>query len=246
MEVAPATFDAALDQCQTKLQLWLSDEKTTTIALFLVCDLLEKMKDRSVRLWPVMMPAVFNCLTHAKAEIRIPACYAVNLAAPLPQFAEATPKALQELSKILNAQVPKKGRKEKAKAKMALDNAVAALLALAVHRPAECGASLSEMFGLVLSKLPLKEDEEEAKKVHEIMVSQCLANNVAMLGEANRNLPAILKAMAEMYKQENICEKETDQKIVQVIKQLPQAALEGAASQFSEKQLKKIQSICKA
>merc|ERR1719161_1255923 len=140
MELAPTMFANALPMCETKMRLWLSEEKTTTIALFLVCDLLEKMKDKSVPLWPTMMPAVFNCLTHAKAEIRIPACYAVNLAAPLPQFAEATPKVLQELSKILSAGVQKKGRKEKAKARMALDNAVAALLALGVHRPNECGS----------------------------------------------------------------------------------------------------------
>merc|ERR1712118_591705 len=99
---------------------------------------------------------------------------------------------------------------------------------------------------MVLSKLPLKEDEEEAKKVHEIVVSQFLAQNADMIGPDRKNLPAVLKALAEMYKQENICEKETDQKIVQVIKNLPQAMLESAASQFSEKQVKKIQSICKA
>jgi F0F1-type ATP synthase delta subunit len=245
MELAPAIFAEALPKCEEKIRLWMSEEKTKTIALFLVCDLLEKMKERSVPLWPTMIPAIFPCLTHAKAEIRIPACYAVNLAAPLNQFAEATPKALEELSKILGAPVPK-GRKEKAKARMALDNAVAATLALAVHRPGECGAGLARMFELVLGKLPLKEDEEEAKKVHEIVVSQCLANNAALLGPENKNLPVLLKALAEMYKQENICEKETDAKIVQVIKSLPQAVLEGAASQFSEKQIKKIQNICKA
>lgn len=246
MELAPTFFVEALPKCEEKIRLWMSEEKTITIALFLVCDLLEKMKERSVPLWPTMIPAVFPCLTHAKAEIRIPACYAVNLAAPLSQFAEATPQALKELSQILSAPVQKKGRKEKAKARMALDNAVAATLALAVNRPNECAGQLPLMFELVLGKLPLKEDEEEAKKVHEIVVSQCLANNVALLGQDNKNLPALLKALAEMYKQENICEKETDQKIVTVIKSLPQAVLEGAASQFSEKQVKKIQNICKA
>merc|ERR1711998_737733 len=123
---------------------------------------------------------------------------------------------------------------------MALDNAVAALLALGVHRPNECGSSLQDMFALIMGKLPLKEDEEEAKKVHEIVVSQCLASNVGLLGgPEHKNLAALLKALAEMYKQENICEKETDQKIVKVIKALPQPKLEAAASQFSEKQLKK-------
>jgi len=246
MELAPTFFVEALPKCEEKIRLWMSEEKTITIALFLVCDLLEKMKERSVPLWPTMIPAVFGMLTHAKAEIRIPACYAVNLAAPLSQFAEATPQALKELSQILSAPVQKKGRKEKAKARMALDNAVAATLALAVNRPNECAGQLPLMFELVLGKLPLKEDEEEAKKVHEIVVSQCLANNVVLLGQDNKNLPVLLKALAEMYKQENICEKETDQKIVTVIKSLPQAVLEGAASQFSEKQVKKIQNICKA
>merc|ERR1719329_1634999 len=108
MELAPNMFVQALPSCEEKIKLWLSEETTTTIALFLVCDILEKMKDKSVPMWPTMMPAVFNCLTHAKAEIRIPACYAVNLAVPLPQFADATPKALQQLSQILSAGIQKK------------------------------------------------------------------------------------------------------------------------------------------
>lgn len=102
------------------------------------------------------------------------------------------------------------------------------------------------MFKLVLEKLPLKEDEEEAKKVHEIIVTQFQAQNAALLGDGNSNLPALLKILAEVYKQEAICEKETDQKIVALFKSLPQNVLEGAASSFSEKQLKKIQNICKS
>lgn len=236
MEVMPETFVSALPFCETKMKLWLSSKQNCTLALFLACDLLQHLKEASSPVWPTIFPAIFTALTNEDAEIRIPAAYAINLAAPIAAFAEAAPEAYTKLQAILSAPAPRKRREEKAK--VAMDNAVAAMLALAVHKPDKCPATA---FQLVLNKLPLKDDEEEAKKVHKLLVQQVKANNTRLTDPTN--LPKILSVLAEIYKQENMCEKETDAEIISIFKQLPPATIQQQASGFSEKQQKKIERI---
>lgn len=238
MEVVPDQFVNLLPHCETKMKLWLGSKQNATLALFLACDLLQHLKDKSQPLWPLMMPAIFEALTNSEADIRIPAAYAINLAAPITAFGEAATEAHTRLASILAAPAPKKRREEKAK--VALDNAVAAMLSLAVHRPEQCPPSA---FAMVLGKLPLKDDEEEAKKVHKLLVDQFVSENARLVGGDQANLPSILRVLAEIYKQENICEKETDENIIKVFKALPAQLLQQHAAQFSEKQQKKISRI---
>jgi len=236
MEVMPDTFVNALQFCQEKMKVWLNDAKNCTLALFLACDLLQHLKEKSAPLWPIMFPAIFAALTNQDAEIRIPAAYAINLASPIPAFAEAAPEAIAKLTAILSAPAPKKRREEKAK--VAMDNAVAAMLALAVNKPDQCPPSA---FGLVLAKLPMKDDEEEAKKVHKLLVQQVKANNSRLMGDGN--LVKILQVLAEIYKQDNMSEKETDADVVAIFKTLGPAGIQQHAAGFSEKQQKKIERI---
>jgi len=158
MEVAPEHFMQCLPVCGQKLQQWLSTKQHRTLALFLACDLILHLKEQSVSVWPVFMPAVFHALQDSDPDVRTPAAYAINLASPLAAFEEAAPQAFQLLGQIVGGPAPKK---RDDKGKVALDNAVSALLALAKEKPGSCPA---EAWQLVVSKLPLKEDEEEAKK----------------------------------------------------------------------------------
>jgi len=238
MEVMPESFVPILDHCEAKMKEWLSSKQNATLALFLACDLLQHLKEASQKLWPFMFPAIFGALTDADPDIRIPAAYAINLAAPIPAFSAAAGEAAGKLAAILNAPAPKKRREEKAK--VALDNAVAAMLALAVHKADQCPP---EAFTMVLGKLPIKDDEEEAKKVHKLVVEQFQKENGRLLGANNSNFPKILSVLAEIYKQENICEKETDVCIATLFKALPKELLSQHAGGFSEKQQKKIERI---
>merc|ERR1712183_1160331 len=95
----------------------------------------------------------------------------------------------------LSKPAPKKRKDDKAK--IALDNAVAAMLSLAVNHPAACPP---ETYKLIISKLPLKDDEEEAKKTHKQIADQILAQNAGLLGESSANLPDLLKFLAEIHK----------------------------------------------
>lgn len=239
MQASPDLFTQMLPgPIDQKMTSWISQRQNATLALFLACDLLEHLKDQSQVLWPKMVPAIFASLHDKDPDLRIPSAYAVNLASKIPAFQQYATDAATKLAQIVSAPQPKKRREEKAK--IAFDNAVAALLALALHQSAQCGA---EAFSLVISKLPLKDDEEEAKKVHTIIVDAMLANHAGVIGANNANLGGLMKVLAEIYKQESICDKETDTKIVQIFKGLQSSQLTALAAGFSEKQQKKIERI---
>jgi hypothetical protein len=122
---------------------------------------------------------------------------------------------------------------------------VAALLALARGQAALCPPEVKP-WQLVVSKLPLQEDYEEACKVHDIIVDLLISQDAGLLGPNGEHLGKILSALAEVYKQEHLCEKETDEKIRKVFQMIPQDKLIGLAPSFSEKQQKKIERMLSA
>jgi len=237
MEVAPQDFMQCLPVCGQKIEQWLSTKQHKTLALFLACDLIQHLKENSESVWPTFMPAVFQALQDSDPDVRTPAAYAINLASPLAKFDEAAPSAFKFLGQIVGGPAPKK---RDDKGKVALDNAVSALLVLAKEKPTLCPAEIP-VWQLVVSKLPLKEDEEEAKKVHKLVCDLLLAEHAGLLGGGNHIGP-ILSALAEVYKQENICEPDTDEKILKIFNGL-KANLGTWAASFSEKQQKKVEKM---
>lgn len=239
MKVSPAEFLPCLPQCAERIQHWVATKENKVLGLYLVCDLLDHLKEHSESAWPIFMPKIFESIFDADADARTAAAYAVNLAAPLPKFAEAAPEVFKALAKLLSAPKPKK-REEKAK--VAMDNAVAAMLSMLKDKGQLCPPDL-QAWDLALSKLPIKDDCEEAKKVHEKVIDMVLQQNQGLLGAENRNLGKVLSILAEIYKQEEICSKECDDKILKIFKGIPQNVLVSAASNFSEKQQKKIEKM---
>mmetsp|Transcript_72305 Transcript_72305/g.157002 ORF Transcript_72305/g.157002 Transcript_72305/m.157002 type:complete len:1097 (-) Transcript_72305:209-3499(-) len=239
MQVAPAEFMPCLEQCGQKITMWLQRKDLKVLALYLACDLILHLKEESVKVWPIFMPQVFASLSDADADLRTAGAYAVNLAAPLNSFAEAAPQAFQELARIVGAPKPKK---RDDKGKIAFDNAVAALLSLAKSKPSHCPAGL-EVWPLILSKLPLRDDEEEAQKVHESLADLVLAQEPSLVGGDGKNLGPTLSILAEVHHMEGICNKTTEEKILQIFKMIPQNILGGLAAGFTGKQQKKIESM---
>mmetsp|Transcript_72239 Transcript_72239/g.224078 ORF Transcript_72239/g.224078 Transcript_72239/m.224078 type:complete len:1116 (-) Transcript_72239:70-3417(-) len=240
MQAAPAEFLQCLPECGRRMAVWLSTKQNRVLALFLGCELLKNLKEQSEYVWPTLMPAVAQSLRNQDPEVRIPGAYAVNLASPLPNFAQAAPEAFRQLAQIVSGATPKKSQE---RAKVALDNATAALLALAIAQGQNCPPEV-DAWKLVASRLPLKEDEEEAKKVHEKLVDLVLAEHQGLLGGAARpNLGQVLSILAEIYHVEAICKKETEDKILQVFKAIPVDILKGFAAGFTEKQQKKIEKM---
>lgn len=239
MKVSPAEFMQCLPKCGECITAWIQQKKHKVLALYLACDLVQHLKEQSQSLWPIFMPEVFKGLSDEDADVRIAAAYAINLAAPLPIFAEAAPQAFKSLAQIVTTAKPKK-RDEKGK--LALDNAVAALLTMAKEKSPQCPPEV-RAWELVVSKLPLRDDEDEAKKVHKVVVDLVLEQNQGLMGPNRENLGQVLSIMAEVYKVESICEKETDEKILQVFKMLPRDLLQSLAPRLTEKQQKKIEKM---
>jgi hypothetical protein len=236
MEVCP-DFVGVLPEVTNRMQQWLGTKQHRTLGLFLACDLLQHLKEKSEPAWPIFMDAVFKALTDKDPDVRIPALYAVNLAASIPSFSQAAPQAFTTVAKIVGAKEPKK-REEKAK--VARDNAVAALLALAKGQANMCPPGIKP-WEMVVSKLPLMEDYEEAAKVHKIVADLVLAQHGGLLGAQNEHLGKILSALAEVYSVEYLCEKDTDEKIRSIFKMLPPELLLQHKDAFTEKQQKKIE-----
>merc|ERR1719168_476904 len=239
MEVAPQEFCQCLPECASRMKQWLSVKQHRTLALFLACDLIQHLKEHSEQTWPVFMPAVFECLAEKDGDVRTPAAYAIALAAPLPKFGEAAAEAFRRLAQILSGPAPKKKDES---GKVAMDNCVSALFALARHQLPLCPPDVPA-WQVVVSKLPIQEDEDEAKKVHKAVTELLMEQHSGLLGPDQANLGKILSSLAEVYKQENLCNEETGDKILQIFKMLPRENLMKYASGFTEKQQKKIEKM---
>merc|ERR1719210_3137856 len=163
---------------------WFSSKQNRALPLFMGCELLQHLKEQSESLWPVLMPAVSQSLCDQDPEVRIPAAYAVKLAALCPAEVQA--------------------------------------------------------WQLVVNRLPLKDDEEEARKVHESLADLVLAEHSGLCGA---HLGKVLSALAEVYRQEEVCAKETDAKVLQLFQRLPRESLTSLAGSFSQKQQKKIEKM---
>jgi len=94
---------------------------------------------------------------------------------------------------------------------------------------------------LIVKKLPLKSDDEEAKKVHEIVVNLVLEQHAGLLG--GDNLGKTLSVLAEVYQQEDMATKETDANIKKIFQMIPADNLRNLQSSFTEKQAKKIEKM---
>jgi len=126
-----------------------------------------------------------------------------------------------------------------------MDNCTLALFALAKEKPTLCPPEIPA-WKLVVDKLPLRDDEDEAKKVHKAICELVLEQHTGLLGPDNAHIGKILSALAEVYKQENLSAKETDTLILRIFQMLPRDKLQLLASGFTEKQQQKIEKMLKS
>jgi len=238
MQAAPQEFQQCLPACSERIGRWLQSKDHQVLGLYLSCDLLKELRERSESVWPVFMPEVFKVLgeRNPNPDARCAAAYCVNIAATLPNFSTAATEAFRLTGQLARAQKPKKRDN---RARLAHDNVIAALLSLARCQSSHCPAEVNA-WDLVLSNLPLRDDEEEAKKVHESLVDLLLEQHPALVGAF---LGKVLPILAEVYRTDDICTKATDEKIKRVFSLLPRDALQAAANGFTEKQKKKIEKM---
>jgi len=242
MKVGPAEFLRLLPACGERMQQWAQSADNKILALNLACALVEHLRERSEPLWPVFVPLALQALGDASAEVRTSAAYVINVAAGIPAFGQAAPEAFRRLAQIVGGARPKK---RLLRALTAYDNAVGALTSLAIGAFGQCPPEV-QAWSLIISKLPLRDDWEEAQVVHGKIVDQVAAQNQNLLGANNANLGPVLVIFAEIHQTQGICNQATDDKILQVFKMIPQATVVQLASGFSEKQRKKVEKMLSA
>merc|ERR1711881_692470 len=154
-------------------------------------------------------------------------------------FGEVAPLAFEGLTQLLSSKQSTKKKSDEEK--YAWDNAVAALFMLLVHQSQHCKDKKSG-WELLLSKLPLKSDEEEMRKITKKLLDLVNQQNQDVLGPNNANLPKLLGVFSEVYKTDS-SEKETDDAIKAAFSEVPQTMLQSLQSQFTEKQQKRIMKI---
>jgi len=241
MQVAPVEFMPCLPICAERIKGWISTKENKVLGLYLACDLIQCLKEQSESVWPCFMQEVYCALLDADADARRAAAYAINLAAPLTNFSgQVAVEAIRRLVQIVGGAKPKK---RDDKGKLALDNAVAALLTLAVEKPNHCPPE-TQVWPTIITRLPLRDDLEEAKKMHEKLVDLVVEQHPGLLGGPERaHLGLVLSVLAEIHHMENICNKATEEKILKVFKLIPRDTLKILAPSFTEKQQKKIEKM---
>jgi hypothetical protein len=241
MVAAPQIFVSCLPFCSQKMQAWLARKEDRVLAMDLASNIVQHLGDNGKSVWPIFMPTMIGALDGDDAEERLEAADIMNKAASIPAFAEVAPAVFQKLVNLLGA--PKKGSKKKdLMAKMALDNAAAALVRLSQHQAAACPAGM-DPWGVALAKCPLRQDEEEGKKTHKILVELVLQQHQGILGANNAHLGKLLSIFAEVHSVSEISDEECDAGIEKIFKMLPQEMIKSNIANFSEKQQKKIESI---
>jgi len=243
MITAPQVFVSCLQFCSQKLQAWLIRKEDKVLAMDLASNIVEHLGENGKSVWPVFMPIMIQALESEDAEERLAAADIMSTAAKIPAFAEVAPTVFQKLAALLSSQ-KKSAKKKDIMAKMALDNAVAALVNLSRHQAAACPAGL-DCWGLALSKCPLREDAEEGQKTHKVLVELVLTQHQGILGANNANLGKLLSIFAEVHSVEEISDSECDAGIEKIFKMLPQDVVKSHFANFSEKQMKKIETIMK-
>merc|ERR1719498_603918 len=103
------------------MQEWLGSKENKVLGLYLMCDMVEHLKEHSQPMWSWGMKAVIGSLHDKEASVRQAAAYCVNMAAPLPAFGEVAPVAFEGLSQLVAK--PKGVKKKDLEALNAADNA---------------------------------------------------------------------------------------------------------------------------
>jgi len=228
-------------------------EDDRKLAMFFICDFLEHLAGRITAQWPQFMPQVLADILHAEASIRQPACYGISLAAKEPAFAQLATDAVAKLSEVITQSRSRAKKKSEKMAQACADNAVSALVEILLnHQAVLSGAggypggpsAQAQLWGVWLAALPCQEDEQEGVKNHKILLKLVSQQKPEIVGEGGANLPRILGIFVDMYKTE-MADEETSKGIGQLLLSVGEARLEQYATQFSQKQRKKLQRIAR-
>jgi hypothetical protein len=234
-------------------KIWLAQtdpayrDEDKKLAIYVVDDMLEHLKERCVDTWNVLLPPVIEAVGSPNHALAQAAAYGLALAAKLPAFAPMGELAAAKLRQVLPVLLKGSKKKNKAKSLAVRDNAVSALGHLLRHHPSAVPeAQRPAAWGEFLSYLPLKTDEEEAQRVHLLLVQVVQAQDQNVLGANYANLPKILAVLVDVYDTELVNKETTEAGVLAVVKGLGEGGLAQFGATLTPKQKKKLERMWKA
>jgi len=209
------------------------------LALFVVCDFLEHLGERVTSHWPSFMPKFIEAILHPEPEMRQPVCYGMSLAAKLPAFAPAAQDAAAKLSEVVTKSRGRSKKKSEKITQACADNALSGLVQILLNHEQQLANVKAQLWDVWLSGLPCQEDDEEGIRNHKQLLSLLQQERPEVVGEGGKNVPKLLAVLVDVYKTD-MADEETSKGIGQFLLRLGESKLESLASQFSEKQRRKL------
>jgi len=214
------------------------------LALFVVCDMLESLREKIVSQWPQFLPQMLQDVLHQSPGLRQPACYGTSLAAREGAFAPYALAAAQTLSQMITETRSAAKKKSQKPAQACADNALSALAEILTTHQQAVAAGEAQLWGVWLKGLPCQADDEEGVKNHRTLLRLVQAENPQVVGDGGAYLPQVLSILVDVYKT-GMADEETSKGIGQLVVKLGPQRLEQLAGQLKEKQRKKLLRIHK-
>jgi hypothetical protein len=200
-----------------------------SLALYVACDYLQYLESDSVSAWPLFMDQMFAAVTDPEVQLRQAACYGVNVGSRIPEFASVAQQAAQRL--VMTIEQPNSRSKVNI---TATENAVAALGHVCEKHETALGSAAERCWQLWLSRLPIKEDEEEGQVTHAQLLRLVQSEHKTVA----KFMPQALHVLVQAYKR-SCCTDETSTGIAKLLGAIPEANLAPILQQFPDKDRKK-------
>ncbi|CAJ1359246.1 unnamed protein product, partial [Effrenium voratum] len=209
------------------------------LALFVMCDFLEHLGQRVTSQWPQFVPKLLEDLHNPDPDLRQPACYAVYLAAKIPEFAPLALDAANKLCQVVTQSRQRSKKKSEKIAQACADNALSGLgEILLVHQQAVMSMQ-AQLWQVWVGGLPCREDDSEGVRNHRRLLEFIQQEKKEVVGEGGQNVPKLFGVLVDVYKTD-MADEETSKGIGAFALLLGESKLESFAAQFSEKQRKKL------
>ncbi|CAK0884201.1 unnamed protein product [Prorocentrum cordatum] len=160
------------------------------LALYICGDMLEKLGQESVPVWPAFMQQALGAVADADAWVRQAAAYCVFHGARLEQFSPLAAPVAKALAQLLARPAARRDGREFAEA------AVAALGQLCLHQaPSLRAADPDRLLGLFLDGLPIWEDADVASPSHEALLTLAQQGHPLLKQRASQ----VFRVLLEVY-----------------------------------------------
>ena len=217
------------------IQKFISNDQNTkdrSLALYFACDCLEYLGTASVPVLPMFMHTIITGITDSDPQLRQAACYGMNAAAKIPEFAQVAQQAAQQLIAVVSS-----NQSRQKKNLLATENAVAALGWIGEHQNAALGSGAKDLMNLWLNSLPIVEDSDEGQKSHAQLLRLVGSGTIFT---APAEIEKVLRVFAQIYKKDN-CSEATSTGIEQFFNRVGRDSVAQYAGKFTQKEKNQIQ-----